>query len=73
MEYLAENKEIKAYEKHSFPLNLMMISGHTELWKSLIYPCTDLLPINGLEYQYEEKAGRTKNFDLSDFWRLSSS
>ena len=49
VEFLSD-KEVTGYEPHSFAFNLKMISGHSELWKALIYPCTDLLPINGLEY-----------------------
>lgn len=43
------------YERHSFKFNLLLISGQASLWKALFYPCIDILPINGLEYEYENR------------------
>ncbi|TNV76916.1 hypothetical protein FGO68_gene1190 [Halteria grandinella] len=63
---------VEKYERHSLAFRLLLATGHTKLWKALIFPCTGLLPINGLEYENEKRQGRTSNYSTdNDLWKLN--
>lgn len=69
--YSAEKREeVVKFEKKSLKLSLLMISGQTSLLKALFYPCIGILPINGLEYEYDYLQKRTSSYN-NDVWRFN--
>jgi hypothetical protein len=70
----SKKDSVVKYPRRSFGFQLMLLSGHTKLWKALTFPCSDILPINGLEYENEIKHGRVmamNNGEDDDMWSFN--
>ena len=66
--YFDNVKPVPLFERKTFRLSLLLIFGTENLWKAMIYPLLNVLPINGLEYEYEAMQGRMRNIrDNNDF------
>lgn len=47
-------KRVLSLPRRSLNANLLLIFGTTNLFKIFFYPLLDVLPLNGLEYEYEK-------------------
>jgi len=47
-------KKVLSMQRRSFKASLLLIFGTTNIFKVFFYPLLDVLPINGLEYEYEK-------------------
>ncbi|CDW79737.1 dhhc zinc finger domain containing protein [Stylonychia lemnae] len=67
-----KRKKVYTYQRRSFKANLVLIFGTENVLKALFYPLLDVLPINGLEYEYEKLQLRTSNMrEYNDLWSFN--
>eukprot|EP00347_Sterkiella_histriomuscorum_P012592 403367978 len=68
----SKDKFVPKFERKSFNANMLMIFGTSNIFKALFYPQLNLLPINGLEYEYERMQHRCSNLrENNDFWQFN--
>ena len=65
----SSNKYVPKFTRRSLRLNMILIFGASNIFKALFYPLLNVLPMNGLEYEFENLNHRVPNLcDSNDLW-----
>jgi hypothetical protein len=71
LSFFSKGKDVWTYPRRRFSTNLYLLFGTPNLFKAMVYPLLDTLPISGFEYQHEvwsRKAFSLKcNYDLLEW------
>ncbi len=60
--FFTSDKEVPKFARKHFRSSLLLIFGTQSIMKALFYPLLHILPINGLEYEYDSMQQRVKSY-----------